>query len=80
MAYKYPRIKCPVCERPIAGVPTKRIGVLSVADHKPHARSLTLCPGSEQHIAAPDATFIQDELELTPEVPKQPVGVQLPAF
>jgi hypothetical protein len=80
MAAKYPRVKCPVCGRPIAGVPTKRIGVVSVADHKPQSKSLVLCPGSEVHVQAPGAAAVQEELDLAPQVPQQPVAEQLPAF
>lgn len=59
---KYPRVPCPSCERPVAGVPTRRIGVVSVVDHKPEPRSLTLCPGSMQHVPVTGAPYLQEAI------------------
>lgn len=65
---KYPRISCPSCERPVAGVPTRGIGVVSVADHKSKPRSLTLCPGSMQHVRLDGSPHLQEALfESIPE-------------
>lgn len=68
MAAKYARIKCPICERPIAGAPTRTIGMLSVMDHKDHPRSLVLCEGSMRHVKAPDARFVQEALEALEQI------------
>jgi hypothetical protein len=59
---RYPRVKCPVCEDVVAGVPTRRTGMLSVHDHKREARSLILCPGSMTHVPQAGALAFQDEL------------------
>ncbi|WP_183068949.1 hypothetical protein [Streptomyces sp. gCLA4] len=67
----YPRAKCPVCERPVALLPTRRAGHGSVHDHKQNARALVLCGGSMQHVAYADALAFQDQL---PEV--EPAAVQ----
>jgi hypothetical protein len=49
------------------------MGMLSVMDHKVEPRSLQLCAGSEAHVKAPDARFIQEmlEAELAAQVPEQ---------
>jgi hypothetical protein len=57
---KYPRVPCPSCERPVAGVPTRRIGIVSVSDHKPESRALVLCPGSMQHVQVKGAPYVQE--------------------
>lgn len=81
MAHKFPRVKCPGCGRDVAGIPTKRIGVLSLVDHKREKRALVLCPWSESQIPAPDARFVQEELQeaVVPVIPAQRVE-KLPLF
>lgn len=59
---KLPRVQCPVCSTPVAGTPTRRLGMLSVHDHKRTPRSLVLCPGSMTHVPAADAIAVQEEL------------------
>ncbi|MFE6625185.1 hypothetical protein [Streptomyces sp. NPDC057740] len=59
---KLPRVLCPVCNDPVAGVPTRRLGMLSVHDHKRTPRALVLCPGSMTHVPAADAIAVQEEL------------------
>ncbi|MFE2283875.1 hypothetical protein ACFXDJ_06855 [Streptomyces sp. NPDC059443] len=58
----YPRAKCPVCERPVALLPTRRAGHGSVHDHKRSARALVLCGGSMQHVAYTEALAWQETL------------------
>jgi hypothetical protein len=60
---KYPRVRCPVCDQPVAGIPTTGIGIVSVHDHKQEPRSLVLCPGSMQHVQAVDAAYVQEVFE-----------------
>jgi hypothetical protein len=55
-------LDCPFCDRDTAGHPTKRIGVVSLADHKREPRALVLCPGSMHHMVLPDAPFVQEML------------------
>lgn len=73
---KYPRVSCPACERPVAGIPTQRIGIVSVKDHKSEPRSLVLCPGSMQHVQAKDALYVQEVFfEGDGETPEEPVTI-----
>lgn len=57
---KHPRVPCPSCGQPVAGIPTKGIGILSIHDHKRERRALVLCPGSMQHVQAAGAAFVQE--------------------
>lgn len=75
---KYPRVSCPSCAELVAGIPTRRIGVVSVHDHKREPRSLVLCPGSMAHVQAPDALYVQEmftEEEGDGEAPEEPVTI-----
>ncbi|WP_326673467.1 hypothetical protein [Streptomyces canus] len=74
---RYPRVHCPVCDDVVAGVPTRRIGMLSVHDHKRTARALVLCPGSMAHVPAADALAVQEEL---PEDPVTAAAVETPTL
>jgi hypothetical protein len=81
MAVKLPRIQCPSCPREVAGLSTTRIGMLSVKDHKLAPHDLVLCPGSEQHVQAPDAKFIQEQLEaLMRAIQAKPAAIAEPLF
>ncbi|MFB6557383.1 hypothetical protein ACFCYH_00490 [Streptomyces sp. NPDC056400] len=61
---KMPKAPCPVCERLVALLPTRRAGYGSVHDHKRHPRELVLCGGSMTHVPLANATAWQEELEL----------------
>jgi ribosomal protein L34E len=62
---KNPRVVCPGCKRGVSGTPTKRPGVVSVADHKKKRLDLKLCSGSMQHVRVAEALF-------RPSDPQQP--------
>lgn len=73
---KHPRVSCPSCKRPVAGTPTKRIGVVSVNDHKVQPRSLTLCPGSMQHVQVDNAMYVQEMFIVDDdETPEEPATI-----
>lgn len=73
---KHPRVLCPSCERPVAGIPTRGIGILSLHDHKKEPRALVLCPGSMQHVQAKDAVSVQEVFfEEPPEAPEAPATI-----
>lgn len=75
---RYPRVECPVCEDVYAGVPTRRVGVVSVHDHKRTARALVLCEGSMAHVPIADAVGWQDELPV--DNTQQPAAEPLTLF
>jgi hypothetical protein len=62
VARKMPRFMCPGCERDVAGLPTRRIGYASLADHKRVPRELVLCGWSESHVPLRDALYFQEVL------------------
>lgn len=67
---KHPRVHCPSCKRPVAGIPTRGIGILSLHDHKVEPRALVLCPGSMLHVPAKGAPYVQETFpESLPEEP-----------
>lgn len=75
---KHPRVSCPSCSDPVAGTPTRRIGIVSVHDHKSEPRSLNLCPGSMQHVQAPGARYVQEmftEEEPDGDTPEEPITI-----
>jgi hypothetical protein len=77
-----PRFICPGCKRDVAGLPTKRIGYASLADHKKERRALVLCGWSESHVPLKDARAWQEELPEDREalgVPEQRIE-RLPLF
>lgn len=82
MAARYPRVECPFCDRVVAGAPTKRLGIISLMDHKKTPHTLVLCPGSMHHMQAPDAKFVQEMLQTIPEPapPPEPAPEILPLF
>lgn len=82
VAVKMPRFTCPGCARDVAGLPTKRIGYASLADHKIERRALVLCGWSESHVPLEDALYRQEQLPEdagTPEVLEQRIE-RLPLF
>lgn len=72
MASKIRRVLCPSCKREVGWHPTRGIGIVSVADHKPQRHALVLCPGSMQHVQAADARYVQESLRV-PEQREEPV-------
>ncbi len=59
---RLPRTPCPSCSRPVALLPTQRVGYGSIYDHKKEPRALVLCPGSMVHVAYSEGTAWQLEL------------------
>ncbi|MCJ0868101.1 hypothetical protein [Streptomyces sp. AP-93] len=77
---KLPRAACPICEKPVSLLPTRRSGHGSLHDHKRNARALVLCEGSMTHVPYGDAVGWQETLPEDADRAVAPVAETLALF